>query len=719
MFYPIFNLSTSISALSLKVSVEGGQISDLRLSISSLEETYEALRTFKILGIEKHDDIKASTCKSVEEILWSPSSNLKDLLHALRVNGLLKCELSEEVFMGIASRLKDSIKDASSLLDFYHSIGSLVSIKDQTSQVDVLLGDADGVFESVKALSQSDGRWKYSKNSESSACAAGIALEILGGVVSLASSEIDQNRIGTLKNDIVKLFESIEKYDDGAYYFDEKDQGPLSATSTVVHGLIVFATATSGSLNLPGDKILGLAKFFLGIGVPGNSKDLYYQIDALAYLESNRQNMVAFGALGFSFKGIAIPLILSLPATVVSLTREDKLKVKVNTVLGHIAPPLSVKLMHIIGSGSKDAPLIGQELEFDSENALHILDLPKSVDVGAYNFVFEIVLHDPEHKKTHATGGRTKVQVYVTGIVKVDSAEIAVLDRDLGSVESQKKLDLAGENDLALSANHLQKLRLSFQLSTPLGHAFKPHQAFLKLRHETKVEHIFVVGNSGKQYEIILDFLGLVEKFFYLSGRYDIQLTVGDSVMENSFMQSLGHVELDLPEPSEKATKPPPQAVDQYLRYGPMDEITHIFRAPEKRPPQELSLAFLGLVLLPFIGFLVGLSWKDVIQLRRMFKLSFYKSIDIGMLLSLTAITSRCEPEELPYINSACVVCRPLPPWHCGCSPTICAFLVEVGSFHNVESTRILGNLLDVCGTQDSFPPCLYVSQVKICVMIQ
>lgn len=29
------------------------------------------------------------------------------------------------------------------------------------------------------------------------------------------------------------------------------------------------------------------------------------------------------------------------------------------------------------------------------------------------------------------------------------------------------------------------------------------------------------------------DFLGLVEKFFYLSGQYDIELTVGDSVMVN------------------------------------------------------------------------------------------------------------------------------------------------------------------------------------------
>ena len=42
-------------------------------------------------------------------------------------------------------------------------------------------------------------------------------------------------------------------------------------------------------LQVPGDKILGLAKFFLGIGIPGNSKDFFNQIDSLAHLESNRR----------------------------------------------------------------------------------------------------------------------------------------------------------------------------------------------------------------------------------------------------------------------------------------------------------------------------------------------------------------------------------------------------------------------------------------------
>ncbi|PWA35715.1 Ribophorin II [Artemisia annua] len=185
--------------------------------------------------------------------------------------------------------------------------------------------------------------------------------------------------------------------------------------------------------------------------------------------------------------------------------------------------------------------------------------LPEGVDIGDYVFAFEIVLSDPELKS------------------------------------NMQLLDLPGKNDVALSANHLQKLHLSFLLTTPLGKPFKPHQ------------HIFVVENTGKQFKITLDFLGLVEKFFYLSGQCDIELTVGDAVMENSFLQLLGSIELDLPKAPEKATQPPPQVVSPYLRFGPKAEINHIFRVPEKRPPQEVSYAFLGLVLVPLLTFLVGL----------------------------------------------------------------------------------------------------------------
>ncbi|KAF1860267.1 hypothetical protein Lal_00037605, partial [Lupinus albus] len=556
-------------------------------SFPSLEAAYEALRVFEVLEIEKKTQVSTTSCPKVLENLGS-SSPLKDLYYALKVNAILKCKVDAVVLKDVASRLKATVKDASTLLDIYYSIGSLVFIKNQDSNVDVLLADADAAFHSIKALSQSDGRWRYSSdNPESSTYAAGLAFETLAGVISLASSEIGQSKVNTVKSDISKLFDTIEKYDDGTFYFDEKfvdgheHQGSLSTTTSVVRGVTAFAASISGKINVCGV--------------------------------------------------ISIPLILSLPETVYSLTKKDQLKVRVTTALGSAAPPLTVKLVRAFSSGAKDSAIIeSKELRYDQKSGLHVLDsFPKNVDVGAYVFVFEIVLLDSDSKKDYATGGQLHVPIYVTGIIEASNAEIAILDSDLGSVETRKTLDLAGNDVVSLSANHLQKLRFSFQLTTPHGHVFKPHQAFFKLRHETKVEHIFVVENTNKKFEIVLvkyllsyilfsgfrvfffsscsDFLGLVEKLFYLSGKYDIELTVGDAVMENSFLRLLGHVELDFPEAPEKAARPPPAAVDPYSRYGPKAEIAHIFRVPEKRPLQNLSLTFTGLILLPFVGFLIGL----------------------------------------------------------------------------------------------------------------
>lgn len=123
-------------------------------------------------------------------------------------------------------------------------------------------------------------------------------------------------------------------------------------------------------VQLPGDKILGLARFLLGVGVPGNAKDLYHQIEALASLENNRLVAIYFifpfsvflcfclvsvkccvlGSLLVELRcsivaasspapvlylhikhflkcRVSIPLILSLPTSVLSLTRKDQLKV--------------------------------------------------------------------------------------------------------------------------------------------------------------------------------------------------------------------------------------------------------------------------------------------------------------------------------------------------------------------------------------------------------
>lgn len=46
--------------------------------------------------------------------------------------------------------------------------------------------------------------------------------------------------------------------------------------------------------------------------------------------------------------------------------------------------------------------------------------------------------HDSDSEKVYATGGQIHVPIYITGSIKISNAEIAILDSDLGSVETHK-----------------------------------------------------------------------------------------------------------------------------------------------------------------------------------------------------------------------------------------------------------------------------------------
>jgi oligosaccharyltransferase complex subunit delta (ribophorin II) len=69
------------------------------LHVISLEDAYEALRVFEILAIQKKPLDTADTCKKVLENLGSSSSSpLKDVFYALKVNGVLKCNVDAAIF---------------------------------------------------------------------------------------------------------------------------------------------------------------------------------------------------------------------------------------------------------------------------------------------------------------------------------------------------------------------------------------------------------------------------------------------------------------------------------------------------------------------------------------------------------------------------------------------------------------------------------------------
>lgn len=416
-------------------------VSRLKVAFSNasslFEKANEALRAFELFGLEEKPNVTVAGCKSVSEALGSSSTSLEDIFYGLRVNGILKCNVNSENFEDTISRLKVAITNADSLIDFYYSIRSLVLIKEQTSQMNLHLTDPEEIFHSILILSGINS-WQEnsSSTSESGTFAAGLALQTLAGVVSLASFRLDNSLVGKLKSDTVNLFDGIKQYDDGAFYFDEKhidgheNQGIISTTSSVIQGLTTFTAVTEANLNLSGYKILGLAKFFLGVGIPGDAEDFYNQIDSLACLERSR---------------ISIALILSLPSMVLSLTKKDSLKVKVTTALGSIAPPLTLKLVGFFSSNSKNASIIGtQELMLNPETGYYTLNnLPESIDVGSYMFAFEVVLHESSHKEAYATGSQTMVPIIVTGFIRIENAEIAVLNKNLMNIETLEKYIVA------------------------------------------------------------------------------------------------------------------------------------------------------------------------------------------------------------------------------------------------------------------------------------
>jgi oligosaccharyltransferase complex subunit delta (ribophorin II) len=74
------------------------------------------------------------------------------------------------------------------------------------------------------------------------------------------------------------------------------------------------------------------------------------------------------------------------------------------------------------------------------------------------------------------------------------------------------RLEYGKDGNMTLSANHLQKLRLSLKFTSPSGSPFNPQQVFLKLVHESHVEHLYLVKSSEKGFQLTLVCLAPVAK---------------------------------------------------------------------------------------------------------------------------------------------------------------------------------------------------------------
>ena len=94
--------------------------------------------------------------------------------------------------------------------------------------------------------------------------------------------------------------------------------------------------------------------------------------------------------------------------------------------------------------------------------------------------------------------------------------------------------------------------------------------------------------------------------FGNLDGLYNVRLIIGDTNSANAIDWTFADVKVAASTPVAAPTSSSPVKKSQIINYEPLPEIKHLFREPEKRPPQFISDAFTLLCIAPmFILFIM------------------------------------------------------------------------------------------------------------------
>jgi len=147
----------------------------------------------------------------------------------------------------------------------------------------------------------------------------------------------------------------------------------------------------------------------------------------------------------------------------------------------------------------------------------------------------------------------------------------------------------------------LQHIAVSFRVKNQVsGKPVRVHQAFVRFTHvESQSEVVFITKPTDKnRYGLNLPLSAHLADFKGKSGKYQMQLIVGDPFVANPISWDLATININFGRGDNFVSS---KSFDK----GPLPEIHHQFRAPEKRPQSVISLVFAGLALAPILVLLV------------------------------------------------------------------------------------------------------------------
>ncbi|XP_076457036.1 dolichyl-diphosphooligosaccharide--protein glycosyltransferase subunit 2-like [Babylonia areolata] len=487
--------------------------------------------------------------------------------------------------------------DAGSIESVYHASGAAAALggcKFDVPSAKQLLTDAIAAKASVQDISFAFFAMKNLGIAVDEKSISAALLEALKSDDSPLSHGYAFMVASALKVDTSKFFDNIEDVIAQADEVDDKYvqfEGGLFVTGLVVDGAYKLAEKEKKAPTIAEDKVAKLANYFL-------SRKHVHQLKAASQFVSVIKTLTD--------NKFHIPIAVSLGSSVAVSQSEPVVKVRVTNLLGGDLGQLTVTADSARHLG--DEAIVLSKKQFTPSSAdksqyeLNFMEAKPAR--GFYRLTVSVAPKKADSRLIGITGA--EVEVKVTTKVSVENVEIGVADKDQTVAARTTKLVHPNKAQNTLEADYHQKILMRFQLKDRLtGQLMAAHQTFVRLTNlKSKQEIIFVSEADGTlTNKFDLDVGASAKEFGYQSGKYSVELIVGDAIIENPFSWTLADAELTFPE----GGAPKGDGQNQYSK---KPEIKHMFREPEKRPPAPVSMTFTALVMLPLLILL--LLWLKI-----------------------------------------------------------------------------------------------------------
>jgi oligosaccharyltransferase complex subunit delta (ribophorin II) len=413
------------------------------------------------------------------------------------------------------------------------------------------------------------------------------------------------------KKEGAAIFERIE---DAVVQADEINgknlqfEGGLSVSSSVISGAYALAKTVGKAPPVSKLQSVKFANYFLSRKNVQQVKGAWSLLTALQTLSSN---------------DFHIPVAITLASQPSVSDGSPKVKVQITNVMGGDLGAMDVQVDSAMRQSDGAVVMSKSKMKAAESATFYEIDL-MAVKPGKGFYELTMTSTPVKENKKLAGNEGAVLLVKVLGTIALENVEIGVADADQSTGPKMTSVSHPDKVKKELEADHHHKVIIKFAVKDKAsGEKVKVHQAFIRLALND-AEIIYVAEpDASNNYKFDLDVSSKAKEFGSKSGKYSVSLIVGDAVVSNPVNWNLADISLkfpDAPAISVPLNKPKP-------------EIRHLFREPEKRPPQVVSTAFTGLCLVP-IGILL-VAWMKLGVNVSSFPIS---AVSIGFHLGLASI---------------------------------------------------------------------------------